>query len=274
MEKKHMKTKNYLVSIATFAVLSGLLATALASAFPNLPSAPVTMNVADGSTSYFVITLSDVPAGYDVSNGAYPGWCLHRGKTMSRGVPLTVTLYSSLDPPESWPPKPWNQVNYILNNKQGTVADIQQAIWHLMGYWNFENLTPTAQVLVNEANSHSDFVPTYGQIVGVICFPADENEQVALIEVVVPPLESGYTPGFWKHNIGVALGYNRGAYSAFRDGTKLNEAMLQGYATTVGVTLEEAYEALTAHGFRGANVIRADMANAFNEAAGYGPFED
>ena len=90
-----------------------------------------------------------------------------------------------------------------------------------------------------------------------------------------PPCEcTGYTPGFWKHNIGVALGYNRGDYSAFRDGTKLTLAMLQGYAATVGVTLEEAYAALSAHGFEGADQVRANMANAFNAAAGYGPFAD
>jgi len=83
----------------------------------------------------------------------------------------------------------------------------------------------------------------------------------------------GYTPGFWKHNIGVALGYNPGAYSAFRDGTKLTAAMLAGYATTVGVTLEAAYAALSAKG-PGMNTVRADMANAFNAAAGYGPFVD
>ncbi len=142
-----------------------------------------------------------------------------------------------------------------------------------MGWWNFTNLTPTAQTLVNEANANSGYVPAYGDIVGVICYPADADEQLALIEVT-PMLEPGYTPGFWKHNIGVALGYNPGAYSAFRNGAKLTYTMLQGYAATVGVTLEEAYAALTARRIPGANVIRADMANAFNSAAGYGPFED
>jgi len=84
----------------------------------------------------------------------------------------------------------------------------------------------------------------------------------------------GYTPGFWKHNIGVALGYNPGDYSAFEDtGIKLTAAMLAGYAATVGVTLEEAYAALSAKG-PGMDMVRANMANAFNAAAGYGPFVD
>ena len=95
------------------------------------------------------------------------------------------------------------------------------------------------------------------------------------VEIYELPLETGYTPGFWKHNIGVALGYNKGHYSAFRDGTKLTAAMLQGYAAIVGVTLQEAYAAVSAKGnTEGQAQIRADMANAFNAAAGYGPFVD
>jgi hypothetical protein len=93
------------------------------------------------------------------------------------------------------------------------------------------------------------------------------------VEIYSLPLSTGYTPGFWKHNIGVALGYNNGAYSAFRDGTKLTAEMLQTYAATVGVTLKQAYQALTARGPH-MDTVRADMANAFNTAAGFGPFID
>jgi hypothetical protein len=93
------------------------------------------------------------------------------------------------------------------------------------------------------------------------------------VEIYELPMETGYTPGFWKHNIGVALGYNPGTYSAFRDGTKLTEALLEMYAATVVVTLQEAYAALTAKGPH-MDTVRADMANAFNAAAGHGPFVD
>jgi hypothetical protein len=101
----------------------------------------------------------------------------------------------------------------------------------------------------------------------------DNNYCHLPVEIYELPMETGYTPGFWKHNIGVALGYNPGAYSAFRDGTKLTAEMLEMYAATVGVTLQEAYEALTAKGPH-MDTVRADMANAFNAAAGYGPFID
>jgi len=103
----------------------------------------------------------------------------------------------------------------------------------------------------------------------------DNNYCHLRVEIYELPLCTGYTPGFWKHNIGVYLGYNNGKYSAFRDGTKLTAALLEMYAATAGVTLQEAYTALTARGNRaGQAQIRADMANAFNAAAGYGPFID
>jgi hypothetical protein len=88
-----------------------------------------------------------------------------------------------------------------------------------------------------------------------------------------PPCGTGYTPGFWKHNIGVYLEENPGKYSAFDDGTKLTDAMIEAYDAIVPGTLEDAYAALRARG-KGSSIIRADMANAFNAAAGFGPFED
>jgi len=81
--------------------------------------------------------------------------------------------------------------------------------------------------------------------------------------------EPGYTPGFWKHNIGVYLGENPGEYSAFNDGTKVDAEILEG----LGIDLQAAYAALSAKG-PGSDTVRADMANDLNTAAGFGPFVD
>jgi hypothetical protein len=94
-----------------------------------------------------------------------------------------------------------------------------------------------------------------------------------------PPCETpGFSPGFWKHNFRVYLGLTNGKYSAFEggelDGVKVTADMLEDFADIVEVTLEEAYAAVSAKGGPPNNMIRADMANAFNDAAGYGPFED
>jgi hypothetical protein len=94
-----------------------------------------------------------------------------------------------------------------------------------------------------------------------------------------PPCTPGYTPGFWKHNIGVYLGENPGSYSAFNDGTKVTAGMLVDILAEINdpivqvPTLGDAYEALTAKG-PGSSSIRADMANLFNLAIGYVEFED
>ena len=40
-----------------------------------LPPDYVTMIANHGTVNYFDIELSNVPPGYDVTNGVYPGWC-------------------------------------------------------------------------------------------------------------------------------------------------------------------------------------------------------
>ena len=106
-------------------------------------------------------------------------------------------------------------------------------------------------------------------------------------ECECPP---GFTPGFWKHNIGVYLygetdgeigspgHYNSfGYHGGVRDGMRLDDGMMEeflGYVQNMspGLTMEDAYNALTAHGYKGANLVRDAMANMWNSAAGYGDF--
>jgi len=95
------------------------------------------------------------------------------------------------------------------------------------------------------------------------------------------PVETGLdglSPGFWKHNIRVALEYP-GRYSVPHEGEdRMNYNRILGLAeAATGKTgieaLEDALEALTAKG-PGSESIRLDMANAFNAAAGYQPYSD
>jgi hypothetical protein len=262
------------LSILTVLMLSGVLMTTALAAYP-IPD--VTMSVVDGTESYFVITLSGISAGEDISDGNYPGWCIDRNHEMPRDEDLTVELYSSLNPPTSLMGKEWDKVNYLLNNKDSySMDDIQLAIWHFTGWWNYENLPSSVQAIVDEADTNGNgYVPGPCDVLAIICVPEDTEAQTAIVELGQCP---GFTPGFWKHNIGVALGYNPGKYSAFKDGpldgVKVTEAKLLELAGIVGVSLEEAYNAVNAKGGPPNNMIRADMANAFNAAAGYGPFED
>ena len=154
-----------------------------------LPNKPVTLTVVDGIDSFFISTLSNVPPGSDVGNMDYPGWCVD----LRYDVPTTiqVRLYPSCDPPKMLSTERWDMVNYILNNKQGTARDIQEAIWYFVkmkgdvGEWQ-DGYTPTteAQAMVNDALAHGDgFVPGPFDTIAVICVPLTE-EQITIIELI------------------------------------------------------------------------------------------
>jgi hypothetical protein len=86
---------------------------------------------------------------------------------------------------------------------------------------------------------------------------------------------AGFTPGFWKHNIQVAMGRSTGSFSSFfEDGPHLTQSEVEGYVATAGyASLQAALTELTAKG-PGSEIRRVTCANALNAAAGFGPFVD
>jgi len=165
----------------------------------NLPSTIVRIEVFNGTKSYFLTKLLDVPEGYDVTNGTYLGWCIDTRAEMTRS-PAThpVKLYSSLNPPGDLANKSWDMVNYILNHKRGNATDIQQAIWYFI---NLDTAyTPTSEVaweIINDALANGEgYVPSYGEKIAVICYPQyvlPSEVQVSIIEVtntVIPEFPS------------------------------------------------------------------------------------
>ncbi len=152
----------------------------------NLPFTAVTIEVFSGYGSFFDMVLRNVPAGYDVSNRAYRGWCVDRRNNISFS-PNThqVNLYSSLYPPPGLGDQEWNMVNYILNHKQGAAADIQQAIWYFINL--NDGYTPTrttAKAIVNDTLANgANFVPQVGQVLAIVCYTMDTNSQITIIEL-------------------------------------------------------------------------------------------
>jgi len=267
-----MKTKY--VAIATFALLmfsnATLLANVRASSWPNLPSDPVQLAVVDGTTTYFVTTLSGVPAGFDVHNGVYAGWCVDRSVIMIRSVSHNVILYSSLSPPPVVGGINWIAINYILNHKQGDMMDVQEAIWHFTDA--FSPISPTAQAMVDAANANPSYDPITGAVLAVICIPQNgENAQNSIIELDIPGL--GLSPGYWKHNVKVYNG-GRGSYSG---DPHITPAQLEAYATYIaanfhpGFTLAWANERFQNNEYKD---MWLTMANWFNAAAGLLPYAD
>lgn len=177
-----MKTKLIAIMILASLMLSSgtLLATVNAVSWPKLPTQLVQLTVVDGTISYFTSTLSGVPAGFDVDNGVYLGWCVDRSVTMVRSVAHDVKLYSSISPPVLSSIN-WIAVNYILNHKQGSMMDVQEAIWHFTDA--FSPISATAQLMVDAANANPTYDPT-GGILAIICLPQDHPDaQNSIIEL-------------------------------------------------------------------------------------------
>jgi hypothetical protein len=182
-----------------------LLSTTLVGAYVSvsgirLPDVPVTMNVVDAQATYFNITLSGVPAGNDVTNGLYPGWCSDFGIHMPRNTNLVVTLYDSYGalPARAQDPD-WSKVNWILNHKNGYVMmDIQQAFWYLINEKDISGF-PNAQALV--AAAPNDFTYQPGDVIAIVAVPERSDVQCAFIELVLPEDYEGLTPGYWKNHL-------------------------------------------------------------------------
>jgi hypothetical protein len=142
-----------------------------------LPTTLVTATLVDGTTSYFTTTLSNVPAGYAVTNGAYAGWCIDITHEMPRNTPIQIKLYCSIDPPTSLGDTiinraNWGAINYVLNNKASCSSmDIRCILWYFVGFYDYSNLSSGAQALVDSGIANSGFVPATGQIAAAICYP-------------------------------------------------------------------------------------------------------
>ena len=152
--------------------------------WPKLPDSPVIINIASPTLPYS-ISLSDVPAGYTITNKAYNGYCVDVLGIIYHGTDYSAIITSSLDQGRTW-----NRINYILNHKQGTAEDVQAAIWLVMGYTEAQILefghivvTATAKAMFNKAMWYgSCFDPSTGQIVALIV--TVEGFQTTIIEVI------------------------------------------------------------------------------------------
>ena len=73
-----MKTKNGIQLMLSILMISGILITTVAAngTWPSLPTTPVDLTIINPpAIDYpFVIQLSEVPSGFDVTNGVYDGW--------------------------------------------------------------------------------------------------------------------------------------------------------------------------------------------------------
>ena len=186
--------KKYIVSLGICSVLicSVLTISVVASEQTvRLPIELVTMQAENGTKSWFDITLLNVPQGYDVTNGLYPGWCIQRDKEMSRGVNHSVYFYSSYDSAlsENFSNNNWNKINYVINNKQGASKyTIQQVIWWYICQDPVSDNDTLAKNIIANADLNGDFVPSSGEFIAILIDGGSETQR-SFFELRLPNLD-------------------------------------------------------------------------------------
>jgi hypothetical protein len=192
---KNIKRSLVIIIAVTMAILIIAAPVRAQGAALNLPSSTVNVIVQEDNASYFVTTLSNVPGGYDVTNATYPGWCIDHSIVMTRNETFEAQLYSSLNPPPgNFSSVQWNMVNYILNHKEGTYNETQDAIWYFVNNSATYTYTldPVENATVEDALANgTGFVPSPGQSVAVMVFPQNVLPgsgpfQDTIIEVPMP----------------------------------------------------------------------------------------
>jgi hypothetical protein len=119
----------------------------------NMPADPVTMTVDSNEIkscdempnllppdyAYVNATFSNVPEGYSIANGIYPGYCADlTGSILDKslyGVSYQAKFWSSLDPnlPTALNTIPWDKINYIINKyPDESWLNLQPVIWSLV----------------------------------------------------------------------------------------------------------------------------------------------
>jgi len=147
-----------------------------------VPSTPVsfstvsftepTTQAASTGLGLFSITLSGVPAGNSLANQTYSAWCATWFGAALQNNPGAFPVFSPTTIPTGFLPlggkNTFNMVNYILNNKQGTIEDVQDAIWTIMTGNTGSDIPSTAALaMVAAALLNPNFVPNAGGVVGV-----------------------------------------------------------------------------------------------------------
>lgn len=167
----------------------------------------------DPNKDYYIVNaeLFDDASGENLYLGGLNGWCIDRersGKDNSWYKDLISVnfLCSTADDISCFVDKPENigAVNWLLNNKNfvlgSTMSDIQVAIWRLIDDEGYSKPTSLpfdedrVTALVTEALKHNDFIPSCGQIIGLIMYEAGMEKdcsntsymQVMLLERPVP----------------------------------------------------------------------------------------
>lgn len=142
-----------------------------------------------GTNSLGDVVFSGIPANAVFTNGSYYGWCIDYNTGVESAVVYHGLLYNSYSTnlPAILQGPSWDKINYLLNHKQGTPDQVQNAIWWLLGQTNAPTCDEAAQAMVDAAETNgAGFAPTNGQVYGVLVVPQEEVQRLLVETVCVP----------------------------------------------------------------------------------------
>ena len=135
-------------------------------------------------TGYATAIVSGSTAA-NLPNMTYAAWCIS-SPNQSTPASNNYTTGSSLSPSNVT----YNEINYILNNKVGSVLDVQLAIWVVTGGYLLSDVAsfPNAVAMANAALSPAgqNFAPAPGKTMGVLLTPNPANAAIQNFFVEIP----------------------------------------------------------------------------------------
>jgi len=265
--------KNWKSSLA----VCGLLAALLPAQAVNLPPGPITLTSQPATDSYLYFMLSGVPTGYDVGNNAYLAWCvqIHNESVPDNGSQSgTLVDIASPSLPAPFAGMPWDQIDYILNHKQGTPLDVQYAIWFFTDHFDTNyfspDTTPAAVAMVQDAQANGvGYVPGPLDVKIAAIVWADPNTQAAILEVppVTDECSDRFTAGGFiyangnKATFGIQGGYQNNhlwggiTYSDRAAGVKVQGRTCTSY-TVIDINSRRATYDVSINGVPGTATVR------------------
>jgi hypothetical protein len=156
----------------------------------SLPASSVSASVSSGTASTYNVQLTGISGTPDLSDGVYPGWSADKDTT-AFGASQFPILYSSYraNLPVSAQSGNWDKVNYVLNHKQGTAADIQAVIRTLLTGAPLNISSSASSALLADASANGQgYIPAPGQIFAIVLYQdgLGGSLQDDIIEAPVP----------------------------------------------------------------------------------------
>ncbi len=165
------------------------------------PSATYTITNTDPNSqnSYVEVTLSDIPEGYEFTNGIYPSNCADHTTPINTGMPYNMNVYSSLYPdqlPAFAQSDKWEKINWLYNHLdwypgyhwydiQGVLWLYDDPAWDGLANGTMPALTQLTQQMKADADEYGiDYKVPLGGSYAIIFIPPGSND-VPLVQTMI-----------------------------------------------------------------------------------------